>query len=41
MPHFVIGCSENIIKIKSPKEIIQKCMIQRNQLTFLIKEILK
>jgi len=24
MPHFVIDCSENIIKIKSPKEIIQK-----------------
>lgn len=23
MPHFVIDCSENIIKIKSPKEIIQ------------------
>jgi 5-carboxymethyl-2-hydroxymuconate isomerase len=24
MPHFVIDCSENIIKIKLPKEIIQK-----------------
>ena len=24
MPHFVIDCSENIIKIKSPKEVIQK-----------------
>lgn len=24
MPHFVIDCSENILKIKSPKEIIQK-----------------
>lgn len=24
MPHFVIDCSENIIKIKSPQEIIQK-----------------
>ena len=24
MPHFIIECSENIIKIKSPKEIIQK-----------------
>ena len=24
MPHFVIDCSENIIKIKSPNEIIQK-----------------
>lgn len=24
MPHFVIDCFENIIKIKSPKEIIQK-----------------
>lgn len=24
MPHFVIDCSENIIKTKSPKEIIQK-----------------
>lgn len=24
MPHFVIECSENIVKIKSPKEIIQK-----------------
>ncbi|MEO9871781.1 5-carboxymethyl-2-hydroxymuconate Delta-isomerase [Ekhidna sp.] len=24
MPHFVIDCSENIVKIKSPKEIIQK-----------------
>ncbi len=24
MPHFVIDCSENIIEIKSPKEIIQK-----------------
>ena len=24
MPHFVIDCSDNIIKIKSPKEIIQK-----------------
>ena len=24
MPHFVINCSENIIKLKSPKEIIQK-----------------
>ena len=24
MPHFVIDCSENIIKIKSHKEIIQK-----------------
>ncbi|MCA0931344.1 5-carboxymethyl-2-hydroxymuconate Delta-isomerase [Lutimonas saemankumensis] len=24
MPHFVIDCSENIIKMKSPKEIIQK-----------------
>jgi len=23
MPHFVIDCSENILKIKSPKEIIQ------------------
>lgn len=24
MPHFVIDCSENVIKIKTPKEIIQK-----------------
>ena len=24
MPHFVIDCSENIIKLKSPKVIIQK-----------------
>ena len=24
MPHFVIDCSENIIKVKSPEEIIQK-----------------
>lgn len=24
MPHFVIDCSENILKIKSPQEIIQK-----------------
>ena len=24
MPHFVIDCSENIVKIKSPEEIIQK-----------------
>jgi 5-carboxymethyl-2-hydroxymuconate isomerase len=24
MPHFVIDCSENIIKLKSPKDIIQK-----------------
>ena len=24
MPHFVIDCSVNIIKLKSPKEIIQK-----------------
>lgn len=24
MPHFVIDCSENIIKLKSPDEIIQK-----------------
>jgi len=24
MPHFVIDCSKNIIKIKSPEEIIQK-----------------
>ncbi|WP_299211270.1 5-carboxymethyl-2-hydroxymuconate Delta-isomerase [uncultured Aquimarina sp.] len=24
MPHFVIDCSENIIKIESPKNIIQK-----------------
>lgn len=24
MPHFVIDCSENILKLKSPKEIIQK-----------------
>ena len=24
MPHFVLDCSENIIKMKSPKEIIQK-----------------
>lgn len=24
MPHFVLDCSENIIKIKSPEEIIQK-----------------
>lgn len=24
MPHFVIDCSENILRIKSPKEIIQK-----------------
>jgi 5-carboxymethyl-2-hydroxymuconate isomerase len=24
MPHFVIDCSENIIKIKSPEEIIQR-----------------
>jgi len=24
MPHFVIDCSENIVKVKSPKEIIQK-----------------
>ena len=24
MPHFVIDCSENIIKLKSTKEIIQK-----------------
>ena len=24
MPHFVIDCSENIIKLKSPEEIIQK-----------------
>ena len=24
MPHFVLDCSENIIKIKSPQEIIQK-----------------
>lgn len=24
MPHFVIDCSENIIQLKSPEEIIQK-----------------
>ncbi len=24
MPHFVLDCSENIIQLKSPKEIIQK-----------------
>jgi 5-carboxymethyl-2-hydroxymuconate isomerase len=24
MPHFVIDCSENVIKLKSPKEIIEK-----------------
>lgn len=24
MPHFVIDCSEQVIKLKSPKEIIQK-----------------
>lgn len=24
MPHFVIDCSENIIQLKTPKEIIQK-----------------
>lgn len=24
MPHFVIDCSENVIKLKSPNEIIQK-----------------
>lgn len=24
MPHFVIDCSENIIQLKSPKEIMQK-----------------
>ncbi len=24
MPHFVLDCSENIIRLKSPKEIIQK-----------------
>ena len=24
MPHFVIDCSENILKIRSPEEIIQK-----------------
>lgn len=24
MPHFVIDCSENIISVKSPEEIIQK-----------------
>ncbi|MDY8135373.1 5-carboxymethyl-2-hydroxymuconate Delta-isomerase [Aquimarina sp. 2201CG5-10] len=24
MPHFVIDCSENIIEIKSPEEVIQK-----------------
>lgn len=24
MPHFVLDCSENIIHLKSPKEIIQK-----------------
>jgi 5-carboxymethyl-2-hydroxymuconate isomerase len=24
MPHFVMDCSENIIRLKSPKEIIQK-----------------
>lgn len=24
MPHFVIDCSENIIELKSPEEIIQK-----------------
>ena len=24
MPHFVLDCSENIINMKSPKEIIQK-----------------
>ncbi len=24
MPHFVLDCSKNIIKIKSPEEIIQK-----------------
>ena len=24
MPHFVIDCSENIINLKTPKEIIQK-----------------
>jgi len=24
MPHFVLDCSENIIKLKSPQEIIQK-----------------
>lgn len=24
MPHFVIDCSENIVKVKTPREIIQK-----------------
>jgi 5-carboxymethyl-2-hydroxymuconate isomerase len=35
MPHFVIDCSENIVKIKSPEEIIQKVYDTAESTTFI------
>lgn len=37
MPHFVLDCSENIIKIQSPEEIIQK-VFDAAESTALFKE---
>ena len=41
MPHFVIDCSENIIKVKSPKEIIQKAYDTAEATDFFDKDVLK
>ncbi len=41
MPHFVIDCSENIIKLKSPKEIIQKVYDTAESTNLFDKEDIK
>ncbi len=41
MPHFVIDCSENILKLKSPEEIMQEVYNSAESTELLIKEILK
>jgi len=41
MPHFIIDCSEQIIKLKSPMEIIQKVYDSANATGLFVSEEIK
>ncbi len=41
MPHFIVDCSEQIVKLKSPQEIIQKVYDSANATGLFIPEEIK
>jgi len=41
MPHFIIDCSEEVIKLKNPKKIIQKVFDTANSTGLFIPEEIK